>query len=317
MLNVEPLGVLDLALLHHYMTETSNSVSSLESRREIFRTTIVELGLLPTSHYVLHAILATAALHRAMQRPEERRNLALRASAHQHAALRAVQPVIASGTSSAGDSKAMFAFSCFTAVYSLGEATVLAALGEEAHPVDSIIASIGLMRGISTIIMPHMYMLFTSPLKPLFESDHQALLEAIQPRVEKLPQMRDFIDLIDTHESMRGEGEDTRTTCLDAFVKCQGFIILLRDADEHLEPRWVHTWPFTIDEAFFRLLKSKHPMSLVVLANFAVMMHLIDGCWWLQGWSVRLLTAIESYLGDMMAYALLWPKEMIHGTLEH
>lgn len=315
------LDVTDLQLLHHYIFETVPTLHGKVSdeHQDVFRKTFVRMGF--RTPYVLHAILATAAMHLAALLSNQRRAFLLRGSAHQNAALRTVMPIIASGTLTREQSLDIFAFTCFTAITSLGEARLHASLpGNEADdPIDQIIASLRLMRGVTLVLESHGHYVRSpqSEVAVIFENTHEMAMAAdeIKRRSTTLPHVAAFIQSAQNHPGMRNRTDAEKEACIEALKSAAGLVQEFQRTDsDHHQIRCVHRWPFSIREPFLDMLVQRHPISLVVLAHFAVLMHLQDVAWWLTGWGRRLLVKIEQVLGPEFEEALAWPRSMISAS---
>ena len=67
-INTDDWG-LDLELMHHYCTVTCNTMALREDSRHVWRVVIPTEGY--ANKYVMHGILAVAAVHRAFLYPEQ------------------------------------------------------------------------------------------------------------------------------------------------------------------------------------------------------------------------------------------------------
>jgi hypothetical protein len=65
-----------------------------------------------------------------------------------------------------------------------------------------------------------------------------------------------------------------------------------------------------VDTVFWDLCETRHPVALVILAHFAVLMSLSRGVWFTQCWPQLLVKDIREKLdgcGDVMR----WPVDMV------
>jgi hypothetical protein len=65
---------------------------------------------------------------------------------------------------------------------------------------------------------------------------------------------------------------------------------------------------------FLALLNERRPVSLIILAYYAVLLKLGTGLWWIGRWPEALLNHICTILGEEWADFLKWPKTIILGS---
>ncbi|KAK9358854.1 hypothetical protein V1504DRAFT_459757 [Lipomyces starkeyi] len=70
-------------------------------------------------------------------------------------------------------------------------------------------------------------------------------------------------------------------------------------------------WPIIVPPAYIALLKSRRPMALVILAHYCVILRLLDGCWWLTGWSKKLVEEIYQSLDASWRPSIRWPFKVV------
>lgn len=70
-------------------------------------------------------------------------------------------------------------------------------------------------------------------------------------------------------------------------------------------------WPAVVENEFFRLLNAGHPLALVVMAYYCVVMEKLSGLWWASGWPVILLRTVERKLEGRWTEWLAWPMQVL------
>lgn len=83
--------------------------------------------------------------------------------------------------------------------------------------------------------------------------------------------------------------------------------VAMKTVGEPDDVRTVVAWPCVIDEEFFVRLRNKEPMSLFLLAHYAMLLERYEvQWWWINGWSRRILKAVGDELSDMDKASLGW-----------
>jgi hypothetical protein len=108
------------------------------------------------------------------------------------------------------------------------------------------------------------------------------------------------------------ESESSRKACLKALEFTLSSISLLQQRqDDSMSRRLVTSWPIETGAEFHALLTERRPVSLVILAYYAVLLKLGTGLWWIGEWPGVLLNHISTILGEEWADFLKWPKTII------
>ncbi|CAK7233495.1 hypothetical protein SBRCBS47491_008629 [Sporothrix bragantina] len=71
----------------------------------------------------------------------------------------------------------------------------------------------------------------------------------------------------------------------------------------------VYAWLYSLDDEFVELVVQRRPLALVVFAHFCVLLRLLSGCWWMQGWSTHLMQEIWDLLDADHRLWIRWPIE--------
>lgn len=110
-LSPSSLNLADLELLHHFTTTTCFTFSSDPLTQTLWRINAPQLGL--RNEFVLHSILAVAALHLAHLKP--RSNYIAQALVHHRASSTIARPMVSDITS--GNCSSLFLFSVLTSYF--------------------------------------------------------------------------------------------------------------------------------------------------------------------------------------------------------
>lgn len=300
-----PLPLTELELMHNLITKTIPSFQPTKERHNIFVKDYIRLSF--TKTYLLHTMLALSALH-LFHQDRSRKDLVSRASAHQDAALRLVQPILANLT--ADESIGVFAFSGLTAIYATAEANLHGETDPNRDAIEDMLSYIHLSQGIKAVIGPHWPFLSNSWLKPVvMYQDHRDFITPAHEESYRQP-LRLVLDLVEQEDE-----ETVRQSCQVAITRCFEYIYVVSGlGEDHEEVRLIQTWPVEVGKEFTMMLAAREPLALIILAHFAVLAGTRPGAWWMVGLPTRLFQRIEHILGDTWSEALAWPKMMIYGN---
>lgn len=97
---------------------------------------------------------------------------------------------------------------------------------------------------------------------------------------------------------------------LDALAKLQTAFSFVGVASKPLESGAAFVWPITLHRDFIGRLTQHSPLSLVLLAHYCVILHRLDGYWFLHGWYRAVLNEIGNLLPlDLQAW-IRWPRDV-------
>ncbi|PSK42075.1 hypothetical protein B9Z65_3989 [Elsinoe australis] len=278
----------------------------MSTQVNIWRDTVVEMGM--THHFLLHGIFALTAVHRATLVPEVADSeTLLQADHHISHALGPYRGLLLEPTPEASPS--MFVFSTVLSIYTLGSAQLQPA----EDPIQTVIQCLRMVRGCSQAIGQNFETITNSEIKPLVENALFNFETMIQPGV---PQIHLLLELI--------KGNDQSSVCVEAAEHLHKVFFhiqqcaLLADSDRSTVAI-MFTWPTMLAEDFIRLLCDREPISLVVLAHFAVLLCEHHSHWWLGDLGSRVITAIQSRLGSMGGIDewMAWPLRIAQPQLSH
>ncbi|KAH8422514.1 Zn(II)2Cys6 transcription factor [Aspergillus melleus] len=148
--------VRDLELMHHFCTVTADTLAIREDMRYTWRVIVPTEGY--SNEFVMHGILATAAIHRASLFPS-RRSIYLECSDyHQACGLRTFRAILSSPLKRE-NWQAIFCFASMLVVWVLAM-PARSADGRLPSPIANVIELFSVIRGIQAILEP-----FQHPLK--------------------------------------------------------------------------------------------------------------------------------------------------------
>jgi hypothetical protein len=137
----------DMRLLHHWLIKTAPSMH-LESRSRVWAGPLTEIAF--NHHFLLHGILAVAAIHNVYSVPGvDRQSLLLQADKHISIALSTYRNLLESPTLET--SIPVFALASLLVTYNLASAHI----EEPEDPIAAIHHCFMLLQGVKIVILPY------------------------------------------------------------------------------------------------------------------------------------------------------------------
>jgi hypothetical protein len=253
--------------------------------------------------YLMHEMLALHGL-RLFAKDTSRRDLMARALFHQSEALRLVQQhLIAAAQEHA---LALFLFTSYAAVCALAEPALCGIHNDSPDPLEKMLHGFQLSRGIVLIVDPYWSELRQTWVWPVVRSQIEAGSDLV-PRAQDVPNYTYLRCL-----AFGLENESARKACVEAIEFTLSSISLVQQRkDDRMSRRLVTSWPIETGTEFHALLTERRPVSLVILAYYAVLLKLGTGLWWIGKWPEALLNHISAILGEEWAEFLKWPKMIV------
>ena len=298
-------SVLDLQLMHHYSACSCVRFAPGTARHRCWTFDVPELAF--THSFLLHQILAVAALHRYTLAPQSPlfRDAALD---HRAKALELVQPVLSNHDEASAI--ALFAFAGLTAIYAYGEVVVQIQTHRRGFDVvKQLVQCFKLNRGISSIVEAHREHLEGSWAEDMINlkvAGNVWDLHSTYFRLQHTDRLQDLIrDGI--------QSAQIRKVYLQAMNSCMNSIQLLLSQRNPEDDIYflIMAWPNEVDEELMRCLEQKEQIALIILAHYAVLMSLRPRLWWLADWPRLLLHQIASILSAEYQQYLDWPRYMM------
>lgn len=253
--------------------------------------------------YLMHELLAVHGL-RLFASDTSRRDLMTRALFHQSEALRLVQPHLIATTQE--HSLALFLFTTYAAVCGLAEPALCGIYNDSLDPLDKMLRDFQLSRGIVLLVEPIWSELPHTWVWPVIRSQIEAGSDLV-PRAQDVPNYTYLRCL-----AFGLESEPSRKACLKALEFTLNSISLVQQRrDDCMSRRLVTSWPIETGTEFHALLTERRPVSLVILAYYAVLLKLGTGLWWIGKWPEALLDHISAILSEEWAKFLKWPKMIV------
>jgi hypothetical protein len=263
---------------------------------------------------VLHILLACSALHLAHCDESRRATCFAYAQMHHSTAVREMIPLVSPLARDNG--AALFIFSSLTCMFACAKPPE-----DGDFPVPSERGNLAewacLFRGTKTVIHTGGEHLLTGSLEPIFTNGvylaaayrSPCALEQGRPHVWELQQMISRECAADP--SLRA----TYQEALDELARTLG-IAMRPGLTRKLEIADVFRWLFEVSDEYLNLLCQNATIALIIFAHWCASIRQIEWMWWMDGLSSHLMTQLYSVLDPKYRDWLLWPQEIINGSLE-
>jgi hypothetical protein len=235
---------------------------------------------------VLHILLAIAALHMTAKNPDEPKWYEL-AISHHGAAIKLARPHITA--SSLTHAEAIFNFSGFNSLFSFAEPVLRPSTSDASDHIGDLLDSFRMARGIRAIIAKNPQLLADKGLtnNPAWSYD-TTLIESTL--TETFPQVLELERLVHQHIT----GADQQNAAFKSIRRLFINMAVLDDSPkDHSSASLIQRWPIEFDDSFFALCDARHPITLVLLAWYALLCQKRANIWFFQRWPRVLLHAID------------------------
>lgn len=258
--------------------------------------------------FLLHGLLALAALHLSRVSPERRESLSASASKHHTLALPMFRLAVESINSV--NRHACAAFGLLVTVYEWAltkHMTSLFFADAEHSTRASIIEWVQLLRGSARIVQWNYNEIAQGPLGPVLCWDHAAELVAVanpakSVKFSALEQLWDSTTIPLTTAEVESLKESL------GWMKIIYSMITLPSGG--IDPASAAmTWLVRVPEHYLSMVNERQPAALILLAHFCLLLNTVDDFWWIRGMSRGLLQEIHQMLGEEWESWIAWPLQ--------
>ncbi|KLP05448.1 Uncharacterized protein Y057_5644 [Fusarium fujikuroi] len=298
-------------LMLHYTTVTYKTMVFNERTIPTFQQSVPQVAL--GYPWFLRQILAFSGYHLAHLHPEKRHSYLLQASKHQNASLRGLREALSEPVTSS-NCHALYASTTFIVVNKFAAFPNCDDFRSHgcSQPVQSLMEIFSLVNGMEAVLhSPGAADLRNGPLKELFcETPHphvnSYLLRGLHAR---LPELARRI----ASDSMEDQSRAVLTSAVVSITGCvdDAFSNLYKVSPPEL--RVIFSWPMSVPRDFLDLAVSGHPLALIILAYYDILLYWGETeYWFFENWAEALITAIvEKVKGSPWDDLLNWPVEVI------
>ncbi|KAJ3550081.1 hypothetical protein NM208_g172 [Fusarium decemcellulare] len=298
----------DVELTHHYATVAYGTFSPAPEVCHALQFDVMRDAL---SHpYLLHGLLAFSGFHLAYLNPDDRDRYFLQASQHQKMAAKKMREALAN--MSPENCHALFVTSIFLIINAFAESSNSGDSSNHFSPIKAVVDIFSLVTGITLIFNSSGLDLHSGPLKGLFTgtgsgSDLSRLRSLLDQLSEIQSQIHNAKDLDETEKRVVIASIDALKNGIDTMGQNKA-------TTTPAEVRALFVWPAMLPRDFIDLARADHPVALILLAHYSVILHWAEPeCWFLKSWAGRLIgNIIQKLAGSPWSSYIVWPVRCIH-----
>ena len=295
-------------LMYHYATTVCDIVGVREDLIHLWRDHIPQQAI--KHPFLMHGILALAALHLAYLRPSSSAQLLQTCDKHQAIALQKFRSILSSPVDPQL-ADARFALAATLSVSSM--ARNCADMDSSALDVNTIAELFILTRGVRDMIHISSEHIKRGPMAALLhirrcsEPTEVSLPPSVSARFEAVQDM------------LGSYGLDP-----NALNHCQAALLELRGIYQniaHILPAGnvelgdLSRWQVLVSMEYITLVQAHNPPALIILGHYAVAMTAVRTAWYTQVWAHRALNGIRHALDSTMQHWIDWPLEQAQNRL--
>lgn len=293
------LPIQDLELMHQYSTSTCFTMTDQTNSYSLWQTDLPRLAL--EHPFLLHGLLALAAMHLYQAEPQPKRGQPMYTEAarlHQSRALSDYTPLLQSINET--NCQALFAFSSV-----LGSLSYAFIRQSEDPPdqlfIKSIVDVFDLLVGAKIVVLEAEQWLRQGTLASFLHKDlnpscsagipslYDGLLLSLEGMLQEIEQVYGIWTTDDTGRLSLGAVYNSAIQELKKMIANSSI-------HEGLINRTIG-WPVLINGHFITLLRQGDPTALIILAHYGALFTSINHVWWARGLGSRLVKAVVGVLG--------------------
>jgi hypothetical protein len=287
-----------LELLHHFCTVTYETLTPEPAQQQVWQSTVINLAL--SFPFLMHEILAIAALHMAHLKPERQGHYYTKATELQSHAINEFNPVRENvGRHNCG---AIMIFASLLALHMLADPPRRQGLNFNEY-LDHFMGCINLMRGMNHMVISNWWsFLSESELKPLLQVKQPEHPYIIPNECRELAELTRNADL-------GAASIEAYDAAIDRLL--WAFAASATAERAHSTIRFVLAWPGQLKDPYLELLNERRPEALIVLAYYGVLLHYYRESWAVGDSGASLVKAINAHTGPSWRRWMAWPNRSI------
>ncbi|CAG8983346.1 hypothetical protein HYALB_00000513 [Hymenoscyphus albidus] len=311
--------MLDLELLHSYVTAGIQTFAAFPEIHELYRKIIMEFAF--KNDFVMYRVLALSALHMAYIHPEEASKYRFAADSHSATGLSLFLREISNLNPS--NCEACFLFSTMTflhawAMQDISKPSTMFFLPTRWRDEwETPIRWIQLDRGSRAIIFTTWVDLSTGALAPIFGPWGKIGEDLYK-------QIKDDRLLADDKKALNhlahawdndSNSEEIKAILSETLTTLKGTFNMLQSETPNVSNlAIVMAWFSYLSDDFLKLVEDKIPEALLLVAYFCVTLIRLPSMWWNDGRPENFLETILDELGDRWEEFTRWPIEQVLGN---
>jgi hypothetical protein len=296
------LDEIDSTLLHHYIMSTSLSLATDAKSKTVWQVTVPHIA--SQFPFLLHGILACAALHLAYLDPSQGRELMIRGRVHQDRAMPLFRSAIENPNKDNCD--AVFAFSHLLVIYSFAaEREDEQLFLVESNTLEVLPNWLYFIRNGCSMLCDVWDEVESGPVGSLVSVWEIPITFS---EAEQEPLMDSLVSAIPLQGFEDSWSEDVCEIYRNAATELGVAFSCTQDSSAGFTA-WdaLRIWPMRISEAYLNLLSQRHPGALILVAHYCILLQRLDSHWYFEGRAKRLLFTVMSCLDRRWHHIVKWP----------
>ncbi|KAF2111483.1 hypothetical protein BDV96DRAFT_582242 [Lophiotrema nucula] len=276
--------LLDLTLMHHYATNTCQHLFTGDRQAQVWQHYIPNLGA--SNGVLMHGILAVTALHQAWKNPLDRDLYRTRALHHHGIGLPLFKSMVASASPETAEIIVAYVILLGIWIYASPDMT------REQLSLDDVLSTVETVRTGRSVFHIYRDVVITTPIG-----------------IFLIPPCRE--PLLGRQVSLAHEALETLRKQVEnpSEGKAVGHLQMLMDrylaGADHT--RSAAGWMASVGEDYWARLRGHHPHALLIFAYSCLLAYASEhACWWLTGWSERILLACSKALSPADKETINW-----------
>jgi len=273
-----------MTLMHHYATDTCSQLFVGARQIQVWQHDIPALAA--SNAVLLHGILAVTAAHYAWREHEPaRRDLFRSRSLHHHAlGLPRFQEMVASASSETAEVVVAYAI-----LLSIWVCAIPEVAAEQQQSLDEILTTVEAIRGARAVFHLYRGTIMDSPMGVFLDRPYPAPppVPVAEAPGRQNPCVRQVLRCLRDqvlHESDKSAVQQLQMS-LDRYAT---------GLDHN---RLAAAWMASVDDGYWARLRGNQPHAVLVFAYSTLLVHASEHeCWWISGWSERILRACSDVM---------------------
>jgi hypothetical protein len=294
--------------MYHYATTVCDIVGVREDLIYLWRDYIPQQAI--KHPFLMHGILALAALHLAYLQPSSSARQLQTCDKHQAIALEQFRTILSSPVDPQL-ADARFALAAILAVSSMARSC--AGTDATALDVNTIAELFVLTRGVRDMIQLSAEHIRTGPLAALLHVRRCPEL----PETSLPPSVSAQFETVQHMLVAYGLDSNALHHCQAALLELRGIYQnaahILRNGNVELGD--LSRWQVLVSMEYITLVQAHNPPALVILAHYAAAMTAVHTAWYTHVWAERALRGIGHALDRSMQHWIHWPTEQVKDRL--
>lgn len=271
--------------MYQYATHTCQHLFVGERESRVWQHEIPALAAFNV--VLMHGFLAITALHRARNDPERRDLYRARALHHHEVGLPLFQDMVASAVPDQAEVIVVYSILLGMWIYAFP------GIAAERPPLDEILGMIEIVRSARSVFHLYREVVMDKPVGQFLIPSERGPLLPQRP----VARVREAMQAL--HDEMRHPSD------ISAASRLQKALDQYLNGADHA--RSAANWMASVDEQYWVRLRNHEPYALLVFSYSSLLIRASEhDCWWMTGWSERILRACDEVLSPKEKQMVGW-----------